>query len=352
MLSAGEFVVNASSTAKHRGTLEAINKNKFAAGGIVPGGGVLSDIGGAISGAASDIGKGIKDIAGDVLKFGASAVVGKLINPLIGSIPGSGLAKTIVTDMVKSLESALTNAVNGSSGNNGPGVNYKASAGVNQWRSTVAEALKLVGLPISLENQVLYQMETESGGNPNAVNNWDSNAKAGTPSEGLMQVIGPTFARYHVPGTPDSLTNPLANIAAALEYAKATYGPTLMRGGMGLGSGHGYASGGLVMPEQRRHGGIRPFSAGGTVSEPVAGVGLSSGLPYAFAERGSEAIVPSGQAAAASSSAMQGGYSNVYEQKNQTSLLQAMNKQLQQLTAVTKSSSGGAGRGQKVGYYS
>lgn len=29
----------------------------------------------------------------------------------------------------------------------------------------------------------------ESNGNPNAINNWDSNAAAGNPSEGLMQVI-------------------------------------------------------------------------------------------------------------------------------------------------------------------
>lgn len=39
-------------------------------------------------------------------------------------------------------------------------------------------------------------MRTESNGNPNAVNNWDINAKNGTPSKGLLQVIDPTFRQY------------------------------------------------------------------------------------------------------------------------------------------------------------
>ena len=41
----------------------------------------------------------------------------------------------------------------------------------------------------------------ESGGDPNAVNNWDINAQNGIPSKGLLQVIQPTFDQYHVNGT-------------------------------------------------------------------------------------------------------------------------------------------------------
>ncbi|WP_157597334.1 lytic transglycosylase domain-containing protein [Streptacidiphilus rugosus] len=64
---------------------------------------------------------------------------------------------------------------------------------------------------------------TESSGNPSAVNNWDSNAVAGTPSKGLMQVIDPTFATYALPGHMD-IMNPVDNIIAAVRYANATYG--------------------------------------------------------------------------------------------------------------------------------
>ncbi|MCH6160167.1 transglycosylase SLT domain-containing protein [Streptomyces sp. M600PL45_2] len=64
----------------------------------------------------------------------------------------------------------------------------------------------------------------ESGGNPNAVNNWDINAQNGTPSKGLLQTIKPTFDAYHVEGTADSMTDPVANIVAACNYAAARYG--------------------------------------------------------------------------------------------------------------------------------
>ncbi|MFE0764447.1 transglycosylase SLT domain-containing protein, partial [Streptomyces smyrnaeus] len=64
----------------------------------------------------------------------------------------------------------------------------------------------------------------ESAGDPNAVNDWDINAKKGTPSKGLLQVIQPTFDRYHVEGTPDELTDPVANIVAACNYAADRYG--------------------------------------------------------------------------------------------------------------------------------
>jgi transglycosylase-like protein with SLT domain len=64
----------------------------------------------------------------------------------------------------------------------------------------------------------------ESGGNPNAQNNWDINAQKGTPSKGLLQTIQPTFDAYHVKGTPHKITDPVANIVAACNYAADKYG--------------------------------------------------------------------------------------------------------------------------------
>ncbi|GGU72297.1 LysM domain-containing protein [Streptomyces cavourensis] len=64
----------------------------------------------------------------------------------------------------------------------------------------------------------------ESSGNPNAINNWDSNAAKGTPSKGLLQVIDPTFRAYHVPGTSTDSYDPVANIVAACNYAADRYG--------------------------------------------------------------------------------------------------------------------------------
>ncbi|CAH9417949.1 MULTISPECIES: transglycosylase SLT domain-containing protein [Streptomyces] len=64
----------------------------------------------------------------------------------------------------------------------------------------------------------------ESSGNPNAINDWDINAQNGIPSKGLLQVIQPTFDAYHVKGTPKKLTDPVANITAAANYAADRYG--------------------------------------------------------------------------------------------------------------------------------
>ncbi|MCP2280481.1 Transglycosylase SLT domain-containing protein [Nocardia amikacinitolerans] len=64
----------------------------------------------------------------------------------------------------------------------------------------------------------------ESSGNPQAINLWDSNAAAGIPSKGLLQVIDPTFAAYHVAGTPFDVWDPVANIVAACNYAAHRYG--------------------------------------------------------------------------------------------------------------------------------
>jgi hypothetical protein len=131
----------------------------------------------------------------------------------------------------------------GSSGSpvsSGTPSSFVPGAGVSQWKQDVDTGLQRNGLPTSLDNQVLHQMETESSGNPNAINNWDSNAKAGHPSQGLMQEIPSTFETHRLPGDADNIDDPQANIDSAIGYAKGTYGPSLMNNGMGMGSGHGY----------------------------------------------------------------------------------------------------------------
>ncbi|MFJ1615242.1 transglycosylase SLT domain-containing protein [Streptomyces sp. NPDC088251] len=79
------------------------------------------------------------------------------------------------------------------------------------------------GIPGSYDG-IHRNVMRESSGNPRAVNNWDSNAAAGTPSKGLLQIIDPTFRAYHVPGTSLDSYDPVANITAACNYAAAKYG--------------------------------------------------------------------------------------------------------------------------------
>ena len=73
---------------------------------------------------------------------------------------------------------------------------------------------------------ILAQIQQESGGNPKAANLWDSNAKAGYPSRGLLQVIAPTYRAYAKPGFRNLKyqTVPYTNIWSALNYVKHAYG--------------------------------------------------------------------------------------------------------------------------------
>jgi LysM repeat protein len=79
------------------------------------------------------------------------------------------------------------------------------------------------GIPGSYEG-IHRNIIRESSGDPMAINNWDSNAAAGIPSKGLLQVIDPTFEAYHVPGTSTDSYDPVANITAACNYAADKYG--------------------------------------------------------------------------------------------------------------------------------
>ena len=85
-------------------------------------------------------------------------------------------------------------------------------------------------------------VQHESGGNPHAYNGWDSNAAAGHPSEGIAQVISPTFHAFALRGYKD-IWNPVDNMIAAFRYAISRYGSmnnipgvvTVRRGGSYVG---------------------------------------------------------------------------------------------------------------------
>ena len=116
---------------------------------------------------------------------------------------------------------------------------YVASKGVSQWRSTVIRALKMEGQYSEANvRRTLYQMQTESGGNPYAINLWDSNAKRGIPSKGLMQCIDPTFNAYARNGYDKNIYDPLSNILASVRYAVSRYG-SLSKAYRGVGYANG-----------------------------------------------------------------------------------------------------------------
>jgi hypothetical protein len=94
---------------------------------------------------------------------------------------------------------------------------------VAAWAPLVLQAMDMVGFDKGQLGKFLALMQAESGGDPNAVNNYDSNAARGMPSMGLMQVIRPTFEAHKFPGYNNQLA-PLDNILASLRYIQARYG--------------------------------------------------------------------------------------------------------------------------------
>ncbi|GEO26226.1 hypothetical protein AAC03nite_20110 [Alicyclobacillus acidoterrestris] len=240
--------------------------------------------------------KGVGDFFGAIgqdftklLSSGSSAVVSaalKAVGVQAPSLPDlfSGMGDAMYNNAI----AGLTNWVTGhkpSSGSSsgGPPSGVQVPGTVAQW---LTEAMKLTGTSLNWLGALEQIAMHESSGNPYAINLWDSNAKAGTPSKGLMQVIDSTFAQYALPGHTD-IWNPVDNAAAAIRYMDARYGS--------IGNVPGIVS-------LSEGGPYKGYAAGGTIHEPIVGVGLKSGTKYAFGEKGPERITPTGQTMAQQSS--------------------------------------------------
>lgn len=233
-------------------------------------GGIASKIGKAAGKAVSGAKKFIEDLSKTAQAFVKNPVdwvTSKILTPvksqvagisggqfgqMVGRLPVS--AATALVDKVKSMASDL--ASKWTSKSEAGQYHGSVGGGVERWRSLVLQVLKELGQPASWADTVLRRMNQESGGNPNAINNWDSNAKAGMPSQGLMQTIPGTFAAYAGPYRSRDITDPLANIYAGCNYAIHRYGSLA-----GMNRPGGYALGGIVgddRPTLYDRGGILP----------------------------------------------------------------------------------------------
>lgn len=130
------------------------------------------------------------------------------------------------------------------SGGNPPG------EGAKRWEPYVKKALAANGLPTSdaYVQAWLRQIQSESGGNPKAVQGGyvDINTMTGDLAKGLLQTISATFNVHAFPGHKD-IFNGYDNMLAAIHYAKARYGSDMLAV---IGHGHGYANGGHIYNKQ------------------------------------------------------------------------------------------------------
>ena len=221
MLSNGEYVVKASAVAQHRPVLEAINEGRYAEGGpaipvkrFADGGDVVAgQVALGVAGAAYQTNAYALDIMSPY-GFNPPPLLPKYVPPPPAAMPS-----------------------------------YAAGGGVAQWAGVILQALAMLGQDPGWLGTVERRMNQESGGSPTVVNTWDSNWFAGTPSVGLMQVIGPTYRAYAGPfaGTGPweygVSVDPLANTYAGLNYAIHRYGSLAA-----LNQPGGYDNGGPLMP--------------------------------------------------------------------------------------------------------
>ncbi|ARU13221.1 tape measure protein [Streptococcus phage P3681] len=185
-----------------------------------------------VKNAATFLDFGIRD-------FGSSGDDGKPLkdrnNPL------QTLIKRQVGGMFGWIKKTLGPLLNPSGG----GEDHPQGTGVARWRDTVVRALEANGIePNNFRvSKILATIQRESNGDPNVQNNWDSNARAGHPSIGLMQTIGPTFNAYKHPGH-NNIRNGYDNLLAAINYIKHRYGTS--DAAFSRVAAYGYANGGLV----------------------------------------------------------------------------------------------------------
>ena len=136
-------------------------------------------------------------------------------------------------DRIKKLEEEMSAANPGGSG-------------VQRWKPYVIKALKANGFDASAYQVAAWMrvIQRESNGNPKAIDLWDSNAKAGIPSMGLVQTIGPTFNANKFPGHGD-VYNGYDDLLAGIHYMKSIYGSGSSAFARVSGR-EGYANGGLI----------------------------------------------------------------------------------------------------------
>lgn len=115
-------------------------------------------------------------------------------------------------------------------------------------RSVIKQAQNILGGKYKgshILNNMMKLAKRESNYDSKAVNNWDSNAKAGTPSKGLFQMIQPTFLANAKKGF-SNFGNPVHQAISAMQYIQRKYG----WGGFPRAAAYAYENGGMVTKHQ------------------------------------------------------------------------------------------------------
>lgn len=227
---------------------------RFAAGGLTTGI-IPGPIGNAIEGAVGAISGLGNGVAGKLTSGALGALPGveaaiKAIMGFVGKAQGMGgplagmgakaaeMGMTMVQKIMEKAQSLLASMASKAGGALGGSVKGLSALAL--------KALKAAGLDPSQLANFLKRIQIESSGNPNAINNWDSNAAAGNNSEGLGQITLSNFATYG----SGNILNPYDNLVASARYIGAVYGGQVPTGAAYASGTPGATSGWAMVGEQ------------------------------------------------------------------------------------------------------
>lgn len=163
------------------------------------GGGGLFDWMGAITSGLAKV--GTPDIGLGMVGGGMKSYAGTLL----------GKAKDFLVDKAKGLFGGLFGGGGGSGA-------YKGGGNLDEWAKNGLILGNVFEPNASNISKIKSRAMQESGGDPNAQNNWDINALNGTPSKGLMQIIEGTWEANTTPeigGFDANWNNPVKSVGVA-----------------------------------------------------------------------------------------------------------------------------------------
>lgn len=131
------------------------------------------------------------------------------------------------------------------------GATNPGGSGVERWIPVIKKAAHKmkVNLTESGLQAILRRIRQESNGSATVTNNWDSNAKAGHPSKGLLQYIQPTLNSWVPAGVKADLSSGYSQLMALFNDSN-WLADISVKGGWGPTGHKRMANGGLVTKHQ------------------------------------------------------------------------------------------------------
>lgn len=246
----GDQILNARDTAKliagnygttlpgyAKGTLDIATFLAKAKNGVVD---MFSDATDAASDALDKLTNPVKtltDMAAKAFKIDGVSGVGSEQRSISHGHVNKGIKA--IADALKKLKEVAVNIAN------------PAGAGTKRWIPIIKAVAAKMGVKLSAGglNAVLHRIQQESNGSATVTNHWDSNAKAGHPSTGLLQYIQPTFNQWLPRGFKNDIHSGASQIAAMFNDSNWLRDISV-KGGWGPTGHKKMANGGVVSNHQ------------------------------------------------------------------------------------------------------